>query len=101
MSCIYEMVCKYKLGQDDQACSLENICKFIPPSSKKQDFLHLTTSNQDIRRATQILRIRRIRGKLTEDQSAALNMYKGIRINKLAEHQRQQILDILNDTKEE
>ena len=59
----------------------------------------LTTSDKDIARAKNILLIRRKRGKLSENQMAALDMYKGVK--KLAEHQRQQILNILNDLKEQ
>jgi len=63
------------------------------------NFVHLTTSDKDIARAKNILLIRRKRGKLSENQMAALDMYKGVK--KLAEHQRQQILNILNDLKEQ
>ena len=68
---------------------------------KRSDYSHLTTSDKDIRRALNILRFRKINGSLKENQTAALEMYKGIKPKKLQEHQRQQILNILNDTLKE
>jgi len=83
---------KYK-KREERSLPLETKKKGRGRSQGK--YLHLTTSDKDIARAKNILIIRRKRGKLSENQMAALDMYKGVR--KLAEHQRQQILNILND----
>ena len=66
--------------------------------NKWSSYLHLTTSTKDVQRARVILKLRQVRGSLTDDQSAALDMYKDIRVNDLSEVQRQQILNIFKDT---
>ena len=66
--------------------------------NKRSSYLHLTTSTKDVQRARVILKLRQVRGSLTDDQSSALDMYKDIRVNDLSEVQRQQILNIFKDT---
>ena len=85
---------KYK-KRDKKALPLETKKKGSGRSSG--NFVHLTTSDKDIARAKNILAIRRSRGKLSENQMAALDMYKGVK--KLSELQRQHILNILNEKK--
>ncbi len=65
-------------------------------TKKKYDFL--TTSDKDIRRAQQILKFRRVAGTLSDNQCAALDVFKSIKTKKLNEQQRQQVLDVLKDS---
>lgn len=85
---------KYK-KREKRALPLDN--KKDGRGRSQGDYSYLTTSDKDIRRGRQILLLRQDRGSLTENQSAALDMYKDIKPKKLTPVQRQQVLDILND----
>ncbi len=69
--------------------------------NKRGNYSFLTTSDKDIRRARQILKFRQVAGTLTDNQIAALNVFKNVKPKKLAEHQRRQILDILKTSSEQ
>ncbi len=87
---------KIQKEKEKRSLPLSGEKKSIHPG-KRGSYLHLTTSNKDIQRARVILKLRQSRGSLTDNQSAALDMYKDLRINQLEKHHRQQILDIFKD----
>ena len=70
-------------------------------SVKKKDrqskYQHLTTSDKDIQRVRIILKMRQQRGSLSDNQTAAFDMHKDKKLKDLQEHEREQILKILND----
>jgi hypothetical protein len=62
--------------------------------SKKAKY-NLTTSLADVRKARAVLKSREKDGALSEDDLAALNVYKGKHVKSLSDPERQQIIDIL------
>ena len=65
---------------------------------KKKDYSHLTTSNADIIKARTILRQLKVRGKLSKEQLASLEVYEGKSAKLLGEPEKQQILGILKNS---
>lgn len=59
----------------------------------------LTTSKEDIAKVRNLLRMRRVKDLLTEDQIKALDVHAGTHYKYLKETEKQQILDIEKESK--
>ncbi len=68
---------------------------------KRKTYKLSISSNKDIGFAKNILKQRLVKGTLTEAQERAVNSTKGVRVDKLSNIQKQQILTMVNDSGKE
>ena len=116
MKCIYDEVCKHKRGEEDEECSITQLCKFygdpaIGGGSTEKPKRHYKkrakpelndddtidepkiTEKQFKKARAKLDRLQRA-GKLDENQVKALESYKGKHYTTLTDVQREQIVSM-------